>query len=115
MPEQHFVAWLFSNSGDKILFLLKFNEASISEWNMTIFINYHMSNTLAENLKIIVKPSKKNTADRLFLSVTAFLKHLAGKSGIWDTRVLLTCVDGSTDIKKIQIKAKSHNNRPFPC
>ena len=33
-PEQHFSVWLFSNQGDKILFLLKFNEASISEWNL---------------------------------------------------------------------------------
>ena len=33
--EQHFSVWLFSNPGDKILFLLKFNEAMISEWNIT--------------------------------------------------------------------------------
>jgi hypothetical protein len=34
LPEQHFSVWLFSNPGDKILFLLKFNEARISEWNI---------------------------------------------------------------------------------
>ena len=33
-PEQYFSVWLFSNPGDKILFLLKFNEARISEWNI---------------------------------------------------------------------------------
>ena len=36
LPEQHFSVWLFSNTGDKILFLLKFNEAKISEWNKCI-------------------------------------------------------------------------------
>ena len=34
LPEQHFSVWLFSNPGDNILFLLKFNEARISEWNI---------------------------------------------------------------------------------
>ena len=34
MPEQHFNVWLFSNPGDNILFLLEFNEARISEWNI---------------------------------------------------------------------------------
>ena len=33
LPEQQFSVWLFSNPGDKILFLLKFSEARISEWN----------------------------------------------------------------------------------
>ena len=36
LPYQHFSVWLFSNPGDKILFLLKFNEAKISEWNLYI-------------------------------------------------------------------------------
>ena len=35
LPEQHFSVGLFSNPGDKILFLLKFTEARISEWNLT--------------------------------------------------------------------------------
>ena len=30
LPEQHFSVWLFSNPGDKMLFLLKFNEVRIS-------------------------------------------------------------------------------------
>ena len=34
LPEQHFSVWLFSNPGDKIVFLLKFYEARISEWNL---------------------------------------------------------------------------------
>ena len=34
IPEQHFSVWLFSNQGDQILFLLKFNGARISEWNL---------------------------------------------------------------------------------
>ena len=34
LPKQRFSVWLFSNPGDKILFLLKFNEARISEWNV---------------------------------------------------------------------------------
>ena len=34
LGEQHFSVWLFSRPGDKILFLLKFNEARISEWNV---------------------------------------------------------------------------------
>ena len=34
LPKQHFSVQLFSNPGDKILFLLKFNEARISEWNL---------------------------------------------------------------------------------
>ena len=40
LPEQHFSVWLCSNPGDNILFLLKFNEARISEWildNVRIF------------------------------------------------------------------------------
>ena len=39
LPEQHFSVWLFSNPGDNKLFLLKFNEARISEWNIYIFFN----------------------------------------------------------------------------
>ena len=34
MPEEYFSVWLFSKPGDKILFMLKFNEARISEWNV---------------------------------------------------------------------------------
>ena len=34
LPEQHFSVWLFFNPGDKILLLLKFYEARISEWNI---------------------------------------------------------------------------------
>ena len=34
LPEQHFSVWLFFNPGDTILFLLKFYEARISEWNI---------------------------------------------------------------------------------
>ena len=34
LPEQYLSVWLFSNPGDKILFLLKFNEARISECNI---------------------------------------------------------------------------------
>ena len=37
LPEHHFSVWLFSNPGDKILFLLKFNEAGISEWKLLLF------------------------------------------------------------------------------
>ena len=33
--KQHFSVWLFTNPGDKILFLLKFDEARISEWNIS--------------------------------------------------------------------------------
>ena len=36
LPEHHFSVWLFSNPGDKIIFLLKFNEARISEWNVCV-------------------------------------------------------------------------------
>ena len=39
LPEQHFtVWWFFLNQGDNILFLLKFNEASILEWNICSFL-----------------------------------------------------------------------------
>ena len=44
LPKQYFSVWLFSNPGDKILFLLKYNEARISEWNITVCKpkqNYH--------------------------------------------------------------------------
>ena len=34
LPEQHFSVWLFLNPGNKILFLLKFIEARISEWSV---------------------------------------------------------------------------------
>ena len=34
LPEQLFSVWLFSNPGDNILLMLKFNEARISEWNL---------------------------------------------------------------------------------
>ena len=41
LPEQHFSLWLFFNPGDKMLFLLKFNEARISEWNINkVFRGY---------------------------------------------------------------------------
>jgi hypothetical protein len=36
LSEQHFSVWFFSNPGDTILFLLKFNEARISEWNICV-------------------------------------------------------------------------------
>ena len=36
LPEQHFSVWLFFNPGDNILFLLKFNEARISKWNICL-------------------------------------------------------------------------------
>ena len=39
LPKQHFSVWLFSNPGDKILFMLKFNEARISEWNVGKYFN----------------------------------------------------------------------------
>ena len=35
LPEQCFSVWLFFHPGDKILVLLKLNEARISEWNLT--------------------------------------------------------------------------------
>ena len=38
MPEQHFSVWLFSNPGDNMLFLLKFNGARISEWHLCILL-----------------------------------------------------------------------------
>ena len=34
--EQHFNAWMFSNPGDKILFMLNFCEVRISEWIVTL-------------------------------------------------------------------------------
>ena len=37
LPEQYFSVWLLSNPGDNILFLLKFHEARISEWNVYIY------------------------------------------------------------------------------
>ena len=37
LPEQHFSVGLFSNPGDKILFLFKFNKARILEWNTYAF------------------------------------------------------------------------------
>ena len=40
LPKQHCSEWLFSNPGDKILFLLKFYEARISEWNITKLTNW---------------------------------------------------------------------------
>ena len=43
LPEQLFTVWLFSNPGDNILFLLKFNEARISEWNLCIFYESYIS------------------------------------------------------------------------
>ena len=39
LPKQHFSVWLFSNPGDQIIFLLKFNEARISEWNVNQIFN----------------------------------------------------------------------------
>ena len=34
LPKQYFSLWLFSNPGGKIVFLLKFNEARISQWKI---------------------------------------------------------------------------------
>ena len=36
--KQHFNVWLFSNPGDKFLFLLKFYEVRISEWNILFWL-----------------------------------------------------------------------------
>ena len=49
LPNQNFNARLFSNPGDKLLFLLKFDEGRISEWNITTlysFIFLHQNVTL---------------------------------------------------------------------
>ena len=43
LSEQYFSVWLFSNPGDKIVFLLKFNEA--------IYLKAKLPNRLRENLK----------------------------------------------------------------
>ena len=42
--EQHFSVCVFSNPGDNILFLLKFNEARISEWNLRSNVKWGISN-----------------------------------------------------------------------
>ena len=42
LPEQHFSVFLFFNPGDKILFLLQFIEARISEWNI-IYLTFFFS------------------------------------------------------------------------
>ena len=36
LSEQHFKVWLLFNPGDKILFLWKFYEVRISEWNLSV-------------------------------------------------------------------------------
>ena len=54
LPEPHFSVWLFFNPGDKILLVLKFNEARISEWNVFLSqglkstgkFNYHIETSL---------------------------------------------------------------------
>ena len=45
LPEEHFNVWLFSNPGDSILFLLKFNEARVEHksyflWHFALWIFY---------------------------------------------------------------------------
>ena len=53
LPEQHFSVWLFSNPGDRILFLLKFNEARITEWKVSkIFMK--------PELRLNLSPEHKN-------------------------------------------------------
>ena len=47
LPEQHFSVWLISNPGDTILFLLKFIEARISEWN--VYVQYFKRYLLCES------------------------------------------------------------------
>ena len=43
--KQHFSLWLFSNTGDNILFMLKFYEARISEWNVIVWdLNWNPRN-----------------------------------------------------------------------
>ena len=43
LPEQHFSVCFFSNPGDKTLFLLKFNEARISEWNVWVWYWFNVT------------------------------------------------------------------------
>ena len=42
LPKQHFNVWLLSNPRDKSLFLLKFNEAKISELTVKHFRDNHI-------------------------------------------------------------------------
>ena len=77
LPEQHLSVWLFSNPGDNILFLLKLNEARISEWNITKF--------LPKKIKYIFVcfPSLPPDRERPLPShVTANASHLQGM-GDW--------------------------------
>ena len=46
---------------------------------MAFMINYYLSDSTSGNLRIIVEPFFKMAPDRLFLSVTAILKHLKKK------------------------------------
>ena len=55
LPEQHFSVWLFSNPGDNILFLLKFNEARISEWNLDKESNIDKRETVIDKKEFFFK------------------------------------------------------------
>ena len=51
LPEQYFSVWLFSNPGDKILFLLEFHEARISEWNVSLSRTPEEKETIVKTLQ----------------------------------------------------------------
>ena len=58
LPEQDFSVWLLSNPGYKILFLLKFNEARISEWNICVF-TFHSFSVCMDNYWTVYENNSK--------------------------------------------------------
>ena len=50
LPEQHFSVWLFCNPGNTIVFVLKFNEPRISEWNLPILHQIILHHPISEQL-----------------------------------------------------------------
>ena len=65
LPKLNFSVWLFSNPEDKILFLLKFNEARISKWNIYIFflkkINHGITYELPFEIQNLLCSSTSHT------------------------------------------------------
>ena len=61
LPEQNFSVWLFFNPGDKLLFLMKFYEARISEWNIQKYLVLIGFMNMKRNTFRLTKRAKTNS------------------------------------------------------
>ena len=100
LPEQYFSVWFLSNPGDKILFLLKFIEARISEWN--IFLSWKTKFNKCSTIFL-------NTWQTLtpYITQVSYYSHFVGGRIIWQLRDSTTTKSGITTELQLWIEQRN--------